>query len=123
MAEYVNKEQLDRKFIIEMLSPSTTTIFDAKNIIDGLPTADVIERVEYDKLLEENKQLKCIISDKVDEDLKCAFEIKELRSKIDNALADMQSMLDQEVLNDNVISDVGQGIAIAMGLLKENIGE
>lgn len=45
------------------------------------------------------------------------------RSKIDNALADMQSMLDQEVLNDNVISDVGQGIEIAMGLLKENIGE
>jgi hypothetical protein len=32
-------------------------------------------------------------------------------------------MLDQEVLNDNVISDVGQGIAIAMGLLKRNIGE
>lgn len=45
------------------------------------------------------------------------------RPKIDNALADMQSMLDQEVLNDNVISDVGQGIEIAMGLLKENIGE
>lgn len=45
------------------------------------------------------------------------------RSKIDNALADMQSMLDQERLNDNVISDVGQGIEIAMGLLKENIGE
>ena len=45
------------------------------------------------------------------------------RSKIDNALADMQSMLDQEVLNDNVISDVGQGIEIAMGLLQENIGE
>lgn len=45
------------------------------------------------------------------------------RSKIDEALADMQSMLDQEVLNDNVISDVGQGIEIAMGLLKENIGE
>lgn len=45
------------------------------------------------------------------------------RSKIDNALADMQSMLDQERLNDNVISDVGQGIEIAMGLLNENIGE
>ena len=45
------------------------------------------------------------------------------RSKIDKALADMQSMLDQERLNDNVISDVGQGIEIAMGLLKENIGE
>lgn len=44
-------------------------------------------------------------------------------SKIDNALADMQLMLDQEVLNDNVISDVGQGIAIAMGLLRTNIGE
>lgn len=45
------------------------------------------------------------------------------RSKIDNALADMQTMLDQEVLSDNVISDVGQGIAIAMGLLRTNIGE
>ena len=45
------------------------------------------------------------------------------REKIDNALADMQLMLDQEVLNDNVISDVGQGIAIAMELLRTNIGE
>ena len=88
-----------------------------------IPTADVIERAEYEKVLEENKQLKHIISDKVDKDLKCAFEVKELRSKIDNALADMQSMFNQEVLNDNVTSDVGLGIAIAMGLLKENIGE
>ena len=44
-------------------------------------------------------------------------------SKIDNALADMQLMLDQEVLGENVISDVGQGIAIAMGLLRTNIGD
>ena len=89
MAEYINKKYLDRKFITEMLAPSTTTIFDVKDIIDGLPTADVIERAEYDKLLEENKQLKRIISDKVNEDLKGAFEIKELRSKIDEAIEEI----------------------------------
>lgn len=43
MAEYINKEQLDRKFIIKMLSPNVTTILDVKEIIDGLQPADVIE--------------------------------------------------------------------------------
>ena len=128
MAEYIDREKL-----LDELGESAShhaesgreyqLLLRDRNIVREQPAADVIERAEYDKILEENKQLKRIISDKVNEDLKCAFEVKELRSKIDNALTDMQSMLDQEVLNDNVISDVGQGIEIAMGLLKRNIGE
>lgn len=53
MAEYIDKKQLDRKFIIEMLAPNTITIFDAKDIIDGLPIADVIERSKIAKAIDE----------------------------------------------------------------------
>jgi len=53
MAEYIDKKQFDRKFIIKMLSPTTSTIFDVKDIIDELPTADVVEREKIDKAIEE----------------------------------------------------------------------
>lgn len=53
MAEYINKKQFDRKFIIKMLSPRTTTIFDVRDIIDKLPTADVIERSKINRAIEE----------------------------------------------------------------------
>jgi len=36
-----------------MLSPTTSTIFDVKDIIDELPTADVVEREKIDKAIEE----------------------------------------------------------------------
>lgn len=53
MAEYIDKKYLDRKFQIDMMALRGGTIFDTKEIIDSLPTADVIERAKIDKAIEE----------------------------------------------------------------------
>lgn len=118
MAEYIDKKYLDRKFQIDMMALRGGTVLDTQRVIDSLPTADVIERVEYDKLLEENKQLKRIISDKVNEDLKCAFEVKELRSKIDNAIEEME-----RIISDTSYVYTSEGVKLALKILKRNIGE
>ena len=53
MAEYIDKKYLGRKFQIDMMCLRGGTIFDTKEIIDSLPTADVIERSKVDKVIEE----------------------------------------------------------------------
>ena len=42
MAEYIDKKYLGRKFQIDMMCLRGGTIFDTQNIIDSLPTADVV---------------------------------------------------------------------------------
>lgn len=56
MAEYIDKKYLDRKFQIDMMALRGGTIFDTKEIIDSLPTADVIERAKIDKAIAEIEQ-------------------------------------------------------------------
>ncbi len=45
------------------------------------------------------------------------------RSKIDKVKSDIELMLEQEKQKDGTYTEVGQGIAIALGLLKNEIGE
>lgn len=80
-----------------------------------IPKADVIERAEYEKVLEENKQLKHIISDKIDKDLKCAFEVKELRSKIDKAIEEISNI---EQLAEYTCGDIKR---MCVEIIKRNI--
>ncbi len=53
MAEYIDKKYLDRKFQIDMMCLWGGTMIDSKEIIDSLPTADVIERSKIDNAIEE----------------------------------------------------------------------
>ncbi len=53
MAEYIDKKYLDRKFQIDMMCLWGGTMIDSKEIIDSLPTADVVERSKIDKAIEE----------------------------------------------------------------------
>ena len=87
MAEYIDREKINLFGFYDAGDYS-----QAMRCIKSLPTANVIERSEYENVLKENKQLKHIISDRVDKDLKCAFEVKELRSKIDKAIDEMNSI-------------------------------
>ena len=124
MAEYIDRER-----VIEFVKNYPHYDFDSLvEELYELPTADVIERVEYDKLLEENKQLKRIISEEVNEDLKCAFEIKELRSKIDKVIEQIEqvkSVMNEEIIEHdrkdliNFINGVNQCLII----LRKHIGE
>ena len=124
MAEYIDRER-----VIEFVKNYPHYDFDSLvEELYELPTADVIERSEYDKLLEENKQLKRIISEEVNEDLKCAFEIKELRSKIDKVIEQIEqvkSVMNEEIIEHdrkdliNFINGVNQCLII----LRKHIGE
>lgn len=126
MAEYIEREKL-----LDELGKSASyhaesgreyqLLLRDRNIVREQPTADVIERSEYEKVLEENIKLKRIISDKVDEDLKCAFEVKELRSKIDKTNKEIIEYRDSDK-NDFCEVEVG-AINGVLDILKRNIGE
>lgn len=129
MAEYI-----DRVKLLDELGESASyhaesgreyqLLLRDRNIVREQPTADVIERVEYDKLLEENKQLKRIISDKVNEDLKCAFEVKELRSKVDKARKQITDSMKEHLASDGTpIDEYAYCYLNALEILEENIGE
>ena len=45
------------------------------------------------------------------------------RSKVDKAKTNIETMLEAEKQKDGTYTEVGKGIAIALGLLKHNIGE
>ena len=47
----------------------------------------------------------------------------ELLEKIAKAKAEIELFLEQEKVEDGTYTDVGQGIAIALGLLKNELGE
>ena len=109
MAEYIDRNLINyhKERVLNRWAESRHTDCDVSykyivtsGDISNIPTADVIERSEYEKVLEGNKQLKHIISDKVDKDLKCAFEVKELRSKIDKAIEQTYKVRDM-VLHSN----------------------
>ena len=53
MAEYIDKKYLGRDFQIKMLTPKTQTIIETQMIIDGIPTADVVERSTMEILCNE----------------------------------------------------------------------
>lgn len=110
MAEYIDREKINLFGFYDAGDYS-----QAMRCIKSLPTANVIERSEYEKVLEENIKLKHIISDKVDKDLKCAFEVKELRSKIDKAIKEMESI--ELVMFCDEMRDY------CVEILKRNIGE
>ena len=52
-----------------------------------------------------------------------AIELRKLREKIDKAKAEIEFFLEQEKVEDGTYTDVGEGIAIALGLLNNEIGE
>lgn len=119
MAKYVDKKQLDRKFQIDMMCLRGGTIFDTQKIIDSLPTADVIERTEYEKLLKENEELKEIVQNCIDADSQSCEELAELHSKIDRAIAEIIEYRDSDA-NDLCEVEVGD-VNDVLRILRRNI--
>lgn len=87
------------------------------------PNADVVERSEYQKLKDKNTELEIMSDDflRMNEVLK--KENSRLYEKIDKVKANIEILLEQEKQKDGTYTDVGQGIAIALGLLNNEIGE
>lgn len=124
MAEYINREKL-----LDELGESASyhaesgreyqLLLRDRNIVREQPTADVVERSKYDKLYEEH--LKAI-----HRHTECLKELHELRSKIDNAIEEIE---DYNVLNnfaffkEDFKLGVTRGLDLASEILKRNIGE
>ena len=51
------------------------------------------------------------------------LKLNELQGKVEQTRADIEVLLEAEKQPDGTYTDVGRGIAIALGLLKHNIGE
>ena len=99
MAEYIEKQQMAFKM------------------------ANVIEYSEYEKLKAKNTELKIKYDNAMDLFCLAKEEKIKLRSKIDKAKSNIELMLEQEKQKDGTYTEVGQGIAIALGLLNNEIGE
>lgn len=90
MAEYIDKEKLkidfdDKAYYISHGRNNVErgmTLNGINQMIDEQQPADVVERVEYNKLLEENKALKECITIITNEQLRTAFKIKDLMKEI-----------------------------------------
>ena len=145
MAEYITKQQVINKIANTNFKLSADDWSEITDAIDDIPTADVVEipngmtrvevehrlsakvcndyveRSEYERLQAENKELKRIVSDKVDEDLKCAFELKELRKKIDKAIQLSENLIDTSLKLR--LYDVANGMTRILEVFKRNIGE
>ena len=112
MAEYINRDELE-------LDAEWSEYYDgftsySQEQIQSAPTADVIERDEYDKLHQE--YLKAI--HRHTESLK---ELHELRSKIDKAIEEMESY-EEEVYHRDTEKKEYACIYHCLEILKRNIG-
>lgn len=135
MAEYIERENV--KNLIEVAIEDSWELDYTLDRLKEVNSADVIERVEYEKLKKENEELKNILADKsvLEEDgyyktscnlIKKVFDMdfkmqKIEHSKIDNAIAEIIKYRDDEK-NDFCEVEVG-AINGALKILKRNIGE
>lgn len=116
MAEYIDRENIIPHAIDDDYEEGGERLIVEYEDIKEMPTADVIERSEYNRALE-------LIAYLFGEHDKREAEYTDLHSKINKAKSDIKIMLEAEKQKDGTYTDVGQGIAIALGLLNNEIGE
>lgn len=83
MAEYIEKSNLGRKFAVDILSTRHSTIFDIEEVVNKIPTADVIERSKIDKAIEEMEEE--VLKHKYHYEVFCTTEPDEERARLANA--------------------------------------
>ena len=80
MARFIDGEYLEH--ILSCIKADSISTESVIKCVRSLEAADVIERSEYNKLLEENKALKECITIITNEQLRTAFKIKDLMKEI-----------------------------------------
>ena len=127
MAEYIDREKL-----LDELSESASyhaesgreyqLLLRDRNIVREQPTADVIERSEYEKLKQKNIELEIEYDDVMKMNALRVTEFKQLRSKIDKAIEEIDFLRQHRakyITEDNKICiDSGEVLKIL-----RNIGE
>ena len=135
MAEYIDRENV--KNLIEVAIEDSWELDYTLDRLKEVNSADVIERVEYEKLKKENEELKNILADKsvLEEDgyyktscnlIKKVFDMdfkmqKIEHSKIDKTIAEIIKYRDDEK-NDFCEVEVG-AINGALEIIKKTVGE
>ena len=86
------------------------------SLVNGVPTANVIERSKYESIRSQ------LLKD-INEIAALSKANRDLYTKIDKAKSNIEIMLEQEKQADGTYTDVGEGIAIALGLFNNELGE
>lgn len=126
MAEYTDKKYLDRKFQIDMMCLRGGTILDTQKIIDSLPTADVIERYEYEYLKKENRELAIKYDNAMNMVINEQENVTRLRSKIDKAIEEIKNITPRATIRHgktNTDSTLMIPLDKVIEILKRNIGD
>ena len=112
MAEYIDREELSVTpiDITDLPTDKCLMVYLAEDV-DSLPTADVIERAQYNRVLE-------LIAYLCEEHDKRVTEYNNLRSKIDKSI---EWILHYATMQANPYKK--EGMRRALQLLKEKIGE
>ena len=83
---------------------------------------EVIENLKY-LISEDCTDTQFDYADEIEIAIRVMESQEDKYSKINKATSNIELMLEQEKQADGTYTDVGQGIAIALGLLKNEIGE
>lgn len=124
MAEYVTKEQVKEK-IMEIEKPCDDRLdyyIDSSNLedeIDNIKPADVIERSEYERLKQENRELAIKYDNAMNMVINEQENFIRLRSKIDKAIEELQNMK----VYDRTKTARLVSLPEVFEILKKNIGE
>lgn len=83
---------------------------------------EVIENLKY-LISEDCTDTQFDYADEIEIAIKVMESQEDMYSKINKAKANIEIMLEQEKQKDGTYTDVGKGIAIALGLINNEIGE
>lgn len=83
---------------------------------------EIIENLKY-LISEDCTDTQFDYADEIEIAIRVMESQEDKYSKINKATSNIELMLEQEKQADDTYTDVGQGIAIALGLLKNEIGE
>ena len=126
MAEYIDRAQIEYYESCSNCNGDDVGLCEncnekyivSRSDIELLPTADVVERSEYEKVLKENEELIETAQNCVDADTQSCEELVELRSKIDKAIEEIEKY--KSILANPYNR---KGMERALEILKRNIGE
>jgi 4-aminobutyrate aminotransferase-like enzyme len=126
MAEYIDRTLLEPD--TEWSEYDDDFISYSKSQINSLPTADVIERAEYDKIVQAFKALVEMknenLIDMRDKYYALEKEYAELKINIKKAIEEIeQEIIETDYHANNLLGSKSHGMRVAIEILKRNTGE
>ena len=122
MAEYIDRTELEPD--TEWSEYYDDFISYSQSQINSLPTADVIERTEYEYLKKENHELAIKYDNAMNMVINEQENVTRLRSQIDKAKKQITDSMNEHLASDGTpIDEYAYCYLNVLEILEENIGE